>query len=501
MPLRCAYTFAVLSMLVACGDKDVGADSAQPEPVSGLGTCEYRNAFTSAPECKDYTGDAWTLESAAQDCETGIVGGAGTFTEDGICDLNPILGVCTTSSDEGLEYSYQLGGDDASGCSGAELACTTFAGGVFEEAGVCMSGEAEDGHTVFIWPYETCEQPLEDEPEGEGPDGDVCTWNLISGCTEEGRDFRDYGSCDVVFTNRPYYSVDPYGNAADDDPRLSDDAYLEELSWVTEQVKSCACVCCHSSAAADGPAIWGVEDEVLWPEQMSDTAVGMFAGYIDSSALGAFPPEENNGFDREQTAMPSTDPERMVAFWLDEMDRRGLSPDDLADEPPVGQDILEQVYYDLPDCGSGEGVDAEGIIRWTDDFDARYAYILEEGSDNPGIPPNFDMPEGVIWRVDVPHDGQPFSSGITYGKLPETSFQVFPDDGSAPPELVPGKRYHLYVLYDLVLPIGRCVFEMPEAESNDGCSTAGSPVDSVWLLLAGGLLMRRRRERAAPEAP
>ena len=491
---------AVLTHVLACNGG--GEDSAEPvtETEPSLAICEYRNAFSSAPECKDYTGDAWTLDSAAQDCETGIVGGAGTFTADASCDLNPILGVCTTSSDEGLEYSYQLGGDDAADCSGAELACTTFAGGVFTAAGVCTSGSEEDGHTVFIWPYETCEQPLEGEPEGEGPDGDVCTWNVISGCTEEGRDFRDYGSCDVVFTNRPYYAVDPYDSAADDDPRLVDEEYLEELAWVTEQTKSCACVCCHSTEAADGPAIWGIDDEVLWTDQMSDTAIGMFAGYIDSSALGSYPPEENNGFDRELSAMPTTDPDRMVAFWLDEMDRRGLTPEDLSDEPPVGQNLLDQVAYELPDCEEGEGVDADGTISWTSEFDARYVYVLEEGSENPGVPPNFDMPDGVIWRIDIPHDGQPMSTGISYGGLPETAFQAYPDDGSAPPELVAGQRYNLYVLYDVVLPVARCVFEMPEAEKS-GCSTAGSLAGgSAWLIVAGGLLMWRRREREASAA-
>ena len=28
--------------------------------------------------------------------------------------------------------------------------------------------------------------PLNGEAQGNGPDGHVCTWNLISGCTEEG---------------------------------------------------------------------------------------------------------------------------------------------------------------------------------------------------------------------------------------------------------------------------------------------------------------------------
>ena len=41
---------------------------------------------------------------------------------------------------------------------------------------------------------------------------------------------------------------------------------------------------------------------------------------------------------------------------------------------------------------------ADGTITWLDELPGRYLYILEEGSSNPGVPPNFDMPDGVIWR-------------------------------------------------------------------------------------------------------
>ena len=191
----------------------------------------------------------------------------------------------------------------------------------------------------------------------------------------------------------------------------------------------------------------------------------MFAGYIDSSALGAYPPEDNNGFDRERTAMPSTDPERMVAFWQAEMDRRGLTADDMSDEPPVGANLLDQVTYELPDCEPGDGIDADGVITWSRDFDVRYLYVLEEGSDNPGLPPNFDMPEGILWRIDVPHDNAPMVSGVTYGSAPAGVNQIVPAEG-APVELVPGQRYNLYALYDVALPIARCVFQVPMEGAN-----------------------------------
>lgn len=43
---------------------------------------------------------------------------------------------------------------------------------------------------------------------------------------------------------------------------------------------------------------------VVWLDSISDPGLAMMAGLADSTALGAFPPEENNGFDRE--AAPGT---------------------------------------------------------------------------------------------------------------------------------------------------------------------------------------------------
>ena len=52
---------------------------------------------------------------------------------------------------------------------------------------------------------------------------------------------------------------------------------------------------------------------------MSDTAISLFAGYVDSSALGAFDPADNNGFDRINSALPTTDVPRMIAFFQQEV--------------------------------------------------------------------------------------------------------------------------------------------------------------------------------------
>ena len=44
-----------------------------------------------------------------------------------------------------------------------------------------------------------CSEPLAGDV-GDGPDGQVCTNVAISGCTEPGKRFAEYGDCDVVRT-------------------------------------------------------------------------------------------------------------------------------------------------------------------------------------------------------------------------------------------------------------------------------------------------------------
>ena len=78
---------------------------------------------------------------------------------------------------------------------------------------------------------------------------------------------------------------------------------------------------------------------------------------------------------------------------------------------------------------------------------------------SPTVPPNLDLPDGTMWRVDVPWDGgEPIASGeIGYGQLPAGMSQRYPADG-APTGLVPGMQYYLYVTRDVGIPITRCLF-------------------------------------------
>ena len=169
---------------------------------------------------------------------------------------------------------------------------------------------------VFIPPYQDCRDPLPGE-KGSGPDGQVCTHVVLSGCTEPGKYFPDYASCEVVRTQRPFWDEDPASEPKKDDPRLQDKAFMRELNWVTEQIEACGCVCCHDSRTFDGRfGQWDIARGPIWTDTLSDTGLALFLGLADSHVLGAYPPEENHGFYRELTGVPTTDTDRMKAFLL-----------------------------------------------------------------------------------------------------------------------------------------------------------------------------------------
>ena len=85
-------------------------------------------------------------------------------------------------------------------------------------------------------------------------------------------------------------------------------------------------------------------------------------------------------------------------------------------------------------------------------------YVLEKGSANPTVPPNLDLPAGTLWRLDVPYEGKPIRSGISYGVVPDGVTQRMPEAGAKPQALVTGTEYYLYVLADVGIPITRCTF-------------------------------------------
>lgn len=337
---------------------------------------------------------------------------------------------------------------------------------------------------VFIPPWLSCQPPKAGEPPGQGPNGEVCTHVMISGCTEAGRKFADYASCDVVLTQRPFWSVPPAAESDPNDPRLGDQGYLDELAWVTSQVEATGCVCCHDSQVVGKQAgEWDIRKGPLWLDSLSDTGLALFAGLADSSVLGAYPASENNGFDRFVTGLPTTDSPRMKAFMLAELTRRGLTEDWARAVPPFGGPIYTNRVTPPTECGPGEGVAPDGTIVWNGAA-ARYVYVLDASSENPGVPPNLDLPDGTVFRLDVLASQPALASGVAYGTTPAGSFQAFPATERAP-ALVSGTRYHLYVLKDQGLPLANCLFTFgdelaspPTAIESDAGTTAAPGGDA-----------------------
>lgn len=172
-----------------------------------------------------------------------------------------------------------------------------------------------------------CSEPLPGEPPGQS-DGLVCTEQSMHGCTEAGRRFDDYVSCESLYDTRGYYPV-PVEYDTTPDARLDDPEWVEEYEWMTEQAASCSCVCCHSDISTpEGPAKWFIEADPIWINSADDYAMAFFAGWVDSSNFGMLPPWDNNGFDRGTTGIPTTDIDRMKAFLEGELERRGRTEEE-----------------------------------------------------------------------------------------------------------------------------------------------------------------------------
>jgi len=328
---------------------------------------------------------------------------------------------------------------------------------------------------VWIPPYEDCRDPKPGET-GQGPGGKVCTNVMISACTEPGKYYPDYASCEVVRTQRPFWAAPPASVPREDDPRLGDPAFMTELQWMTQQLEASACTCCHDSQVLDGRVgQWDIHRGPIWLDTLSDTGLALFVGLADSSALGAYPAEQNHGFDRERTGVPTTDTERMQRFLRAEMQRRGISEEQARAVPPFGGPIYTNLSMPSVEC-AGQGVDSSGRVQLAA-AKARYLYVMQEGTKNPGVAPNMDLPEGTLWRIDVLASAAPLAGELAYGSTPEGSFQVQPAAERAP-AMERGKRYKLYALTDVGLPSINCNFTFGESLGSATPSMAAAAAGS-----------------------
>lgn len=451
------------------GDASTGSSADAPAVI--VASCVYANPFSRTEECREYLDPTRTAAQIADDCAAA----RGTLRAGMACAYPETLGSCVVNGGAANTTRLVFPGANASACSVTRAGCTVFARGAFTPAGVCArapgdggvadGGTPDDGGTsggggVFLQPVRECRAPRAGERAGASAGGEVCTWSAISAATEEGRRYQDYGSCERVRTQRPYYPADPAPARAAPDARLGDPAYVAELAWVRSQVQATACVCCHSrEVAPDGTSNWFIESPGNWVDSFHDTGLALGAGWVDSTVFGAYPPEQNNGFERTTSGIPSTDGARMARFFQQESAHRGRTRESFASTPPFGGPIHDQLVYRPSACTGTDGVSADGTLRWTGPA-ARYVYVLDQGAANPGVPPNLDLPTGTRWRVDVPPAATPIASGIRYGQTPPGATQRFPVEG-APQPLVAGTTYYLYVLLDVGIPLTRCTFAFP----------------------------------------
>lgn len=443
---------ALMSLVPAC---DKTGNPTIPDTIAGR--CIYTNSFSGSEECREFRGDGWTDTTADANCKEW----ESSFQAGESCQYPSVLGSCILTETSEKVVRVVMPGTDPADCGSSERGCELFGGGIFVPDEVCGGSAATDAEPTgpFFTPAVLeCREPLAGEPAGASEGGKVCTWSMISGCTEPGRKFVDYASCDAVRTQRPYHPVPPAPAPTTPDTRMQDPAYVAELGWVREQVEATACVCCHQkSITPEGASVWDIDAKDNWIWTFSDYGLAFAGGFVDSSLLGAYPADQNNGFDRSITGIPTTDPDRMRKFFEAELVYRGSGPDAWAGYDPVPYPFYMMDQYKPTACAEGEKVAADNTITWTGGG-ARYVYVLEDGTKNPGVPPNLDLPTGTMWRLDVAPTSKTVRSGkLHYGELPEGTSQAYPKDGM-PAALEMGKTYYLYVLADIAQPITRCTF-------------------------------------------
>lgn len=459
---RLSLTIAfALSLSLPLGLTSCAAPSAEEVPASVFGHCVFFDAMSETDQCKELRGDAWTDAQGADECDV-----SSGEVASGPCPFAPSeqLGACVLTRDDGRVVRVVVPGTDPATCNTTKNGCEVFGGGTWQ-AGPTCGGKVDlddiyDPDNYAVPPYETCTEPLDGLP-GQSADGQVCTLTLIGACTEEGRNYADYGNCDDVRTQQPYYPMPAGPRAGTSDARMQDPAYAAEVEWVREQANACACVCCHGAESPKGPAIWDTAADGNWINTFTDFGIAFAAGTIDSSLLGSFGPGENNGFTRLSAGIPSTDEVRMKAFFEAELLHRGITADQFADRGRIPAPFDAQDNFVPAACEPGQGIDAAGNLMWTGGR-VRFLYVLEQGSVNPGVPPNRDLPDGTLWRVDTVPPAAPMKTRqVTYGTVPAGARQVWPAAGAAPPALTSGATYLLYVQTDLMLPSTRCLFTAP----------------------------------------
>ena len=237
---------------------------------------------------------------------------------------------------------------------------------------------------------------------------------------------------------------------------------MTELNWVRDQVRSGGCSCCHASGSDHAYATgFDFDAPLVATDSISNYRLAMLTGmFEDHRQFGALPPAENQGFIRDHTMIPTTDPDRMRRFFMSELERRGATEDDIelgrvATENFFGRRVIEDKACVSP----FEGIEDNRVL-WNGERGIRQLYVLETDANIPGFPPFEDKPEGIVWAIYVNPEAEAIASGdIVLGQIPDGAYQVEPADGSTP-EFVEGRTYRLYATPDFMRRFSmNCTFE------------------------------------------
>lgn len=138
-------------------------------------------------------------------------------------------------------------------------------------------------------------------------------------CVPEGERFKQSFDCTEVEGPGPGLPEQPSTSkiSAADPERLDD----FDTAWVQAQLNACSCVCCHSQGGKSAHW-WALDFPPHWPDSALDSALVSLAGDGAPADKSEYlNPAKNNGFIR-QYGPPTTDPERMRAFFLRQIDFR-----------------------------------------------------------------------------------------------------------------------------------------------------------------------------------
>ena len=318
------------------------------------------------------------------------------------------------------------------------------------------------------------DQSLLDMSDPQDPK--LCIWHHPAACVPEGLSYADVWSCDTVRTLGPSWFIEPEQRFVTDEKLLRDEAFTTELAWVTSQVASSGCSCCHASEKSGYASYFDIDAPGNWTDTLTMTGIVMAAGLADEHKyLGYLPPEDNFGFDRETTIFATTDIPRMRAFFQAEFDRRGGTADDIQTARDTFVQINGSLFEEPGDCGPGEGMNDDGKLVWKGG-EVRQVYLQEVGSKNPGSPPNLDKPEGTVWALYANPDDVAYASGtIEPGIIPENGYQAVPEAASTPPQLEEGKQYRLFVTPDFLRSNqSNCIFTYGETAVDASTQVCGS---------------------------